>query len=443
MSTSKSQRWRLLVGEGIAPGHVIADKYRLDRIIGTGGMAVVIEAWHRDLQERVAIKLLHRELAADREALARFEREGRAVFPMTSRHVARVLDVGKLPHGVPYIVMELLEGRDLARLVAEGPCAVDTAVDVALEACDALHAAHALGIVHRDLKPENIFLARCPNGVESVKVLDFGVSKIPTRFSRRKRKLTGAATAMGTPRYMAPELWVSARDATPAADVWALGVVLYELLAGRAPFDEADVGKLCTMILRGDPPALRGVRPEVPVALEAVIARALAKEPADRHASVADLAAALVTFASPRGRGAAASIAGAVLRRASDPGPNDHSTDGWQSGKREGVRGSRLAVGVAAAVLGVVAIALAVPWRGTAPAPVAGAPAEEPKTAPVEAAPTAVPVATASATPSPSATVSSRPSAAPRRSRRPATTRPTAEPAPPEPPVGERIFGKM
>jgi serine/threonine-protein kinase len=179
MSTSKSQRWRLLVGEGIAPGHVIADKYRLDRIIGTGGMAVVIEAWHRDLQERVAIKLLHRELAADREALARFEREGRAVFPMTSRHVARVLDVGKLPHGVPYIVMELLEGRDLARLVAEGPCAVDTAVDVALEACDALHAAHALGIVHRDLKPENIFLARCPNGVESVKVLDFGVSKIP------------------------------------------------------------------------------------------------------------------------------------------------------------------------------------------------------------------------------------------------------------------------
>jgi eukaryotic-like serine/threonine-protein kinase len=213
-------RWTKLLGDSVVPGHVVGGKYRIDRLVGAGGMAVVLEAWHLDLEERVAMKLLNAQHARDEEALARFEREARAAFKIKSEHVARVLDVGRFDNRSPYIVMEFLEGVDLATRLEKGTLfGVEEAADYILEACEAVQEAHNIGIVHRDLKPENIFLARRPDGSELCKVLDFGVSKMAGRASKRQRQLTGATAALGTPHYMAPEQWVSASEAGPGADM--------------------------------------------------------------------------------------------------------------------------------------------------------------------------------------------------------------------------------
>jgi len=280
-------------GLEITPGSVIAGKYRIERVLGKGGMGVVLGAWHLHLDEPVAIKVLRGELAADPVIVERFLREARATAKIKSRHVVRVTDADRLPSsGAPYLVMEWLEGSDLASIVHhEGPLDPARAVRHVVEACEALGEAHAIGIVHRDLKPSNLFAARRGDGPPCTKVLDFGVSKL------LGEELTRTDVKLGTPNYMAPEQMVSARDVDGRADIWALGVVLYKLVTGTVPFRATTAAELGMMVLFGEPTPPEQARPDLPPALAQVILRCLRRERAERFASMAELAAALAPFA--------------------------------------------------------------------------------------------------------------------------------------------------
>jgi serine/threonine protein kinase len=271
----------------VLPGETLAGKYRIERVIGQGGMGIVVAARHLELDERVAIKFL---VGAPSEAAAeRFLREARAAAKVKGEHVCRVFDFGKLETGEPYIVMEYLEGTDLARVLSRGgPQAPATVVGWIVEACAALAEAHALGIVHRDLKPANVFLATRPDGSSCAKVLDFGISKLP-----QSATMTGPTAAMGSPLYMSPEQMESARDVDARADVWSLGVVMYELLTGKPPFVGESMAQLTVLVREKDAPPMEGV----PESLAAVVTKCLAKRAADRYVGVAELTAALAPFA--------------------------------------------------------------------------------------------------------------------------------------------------
>lgn len=274
-------------------GDVVAGKYRVERPIGSGGMGVVVAARHLQLDEPVALKFVAVDRATDREAVGRMMREARATFRLRSEHTVRVMDVGELPSGPVFIVMELLEGRDLrAELAARGPLPEKEVVQHALETCLALEEAHAAGIVHRDLKPHNLFLARTARGSTMVKVLDFGMSKLdPELFEAGP--LTRPETALGTPRYMAPEQWKSADAVDHRADIWALGVVMFELLTGEAPLGKLRGAERQARLLAGAIPAPREVRPEVTEGVSRAVMKCLRADPRVRWPSVAHLATAL------------------------------------------------------------------------------------------------------------------------------------------------------
>jgi serine/threonine protein kinase len=270
-------------------GTIIADRYEVTGFLGRGGMGFVVAARHRELGERVAIKFLHRSVAALAE---RFFREARAAAGIESDHVVRIYDAGRLPGGQPYIVMEHLRGEDLAaRLETTGAMPPETVVTILLDICLALAEAHAAGIVHRDLKPENIFLARRRSGEEMVKLLDFGIAKVPDAGS-----ITETAYLLGTPAYMSPEQLLGSRDVDQRSDIWSLGIILYELLTDELPFDGDSLVHLAILIREKPTPRVRARREEVPEELDAVIARCLAKERADRYADVGELAEALTPF---------------------------------------------------------------------------------------------------------------------------------------------------
>src|SRR5215471_9452446 len=255
---------------------VIAGKYRVERIIGRGGMGVVVAAWHLELDQRVALKFLMPELVERGESAERFRREARAAARIKSEHVVRVLDVGNWDGNAPYMVMEYLDGRDLsAELRERGQLTARECVDYVLQAIEAVAEAHALGIVHRDLKPENLFLSKRADGSRTVKVLDFGISKTIMLGSSEEQSLTQTATIMGSPFYMSPEQMRAPRNVDARSDIWALGAILYDLLAGQPPYVAETIPQLCTMMLESDPAPLREIRPEVPPELEAVVARCL------------------------------------------------------------------------------------------------------------------------------------------------------------------------
>ncbi|MDC3954782.1 serine/threonine-protein kinase [Polyangium jinanense] len=279
-------------------GEVIAGKYRIEREIGRGGMGLVLLATHVDLEQPVAVKVLHEDSAYDADAIARFIREARAAGKIQSDHVARVMDAGVLPEGGAYIVMELLDGKDLADVLHdEGPLDISVAVGHVLEACDALAAAHAVGIVHRDLKPANLFLARKPDETKIVKVLDFGVSKMAAQNTpSAPSALTQSGQIFGSPSYMAPEQLRSAADVDARADIWSLGVVLYELVTASLPFPARTMADMMAAVVRDPPQPLAQVRADVPPALEAILVRCLEKEPSDRYTNVGELARALAPF---------------------------------------------------------------------------------------------------------------------------------------------------
>jgi serine/threonine-protein kinase len=281
----------------VAPGELVVGKYRVDRVIGAGGMGIVVAATHVELEQKVALKFLHAHILDGDSGVERFSREARAAVRLKSEHVARVYDVGVLPDGAPFSVMELLDGVDVANYAAaKRPLTVEEAVEIVLQTCDAIVEAHAAGIVHRDLKPQNLFVTHKANGAPLIKVLDFGVSK--WTMAGEDMSLTDSSVVVGSPLYMAPEQMRAARNAEPRSDIWALGVILYELLAGKVPFDGATVTELCLKVVTDPPVPLLELRSEIPAPLAAIVARCLEKEPAKRFENVALLAQALEPFAA-------------------------------------------------------------------------------------------------------------------------------------------------
>jgi serine/threonine-protein kinase len=295
LSSSREPRHR---GDAyVCAGEIVAGKYRVERILGVGGMAFVLSAVHVDLLERFALKFLNKELLRRAGTIERFTREARAACRIRNEHVARVHDVGT-HEGVPFLVMEHLEGRDLGTILGEtGALRVDDAVEYTMQACEALAAAHAHGIVHRDIKPENLFLVE-HEGLPSIKLLDFGISKVALTDDGRSN-LTGRLT-LGTPRYMAPEQIRSTASADARSDLWSLGVVLYELLAGTEAFRADDAAEVCAAVLEQEPVPLLELCPTIPEGLADVVARCMRKDPAQRFANVAELAVALLPFAPTR-----------------------------------------------------------------------------------------------------------------------------------------------
>ena len=272
------------------PGDVIAGKYRVERVLGSGGMGIVVEATHLTLEEKVAVKFLKPEALENAASVARFAREARAAAKIKSEHVCRVLDV-VVDGGMPYLVMEYLEGRDLDDIVEKsGGIPPADAVDYILQACEALAEAHVAGIIHRDLKPANLFLSRRADGSPVIKVLDFGISKIQPKPGSNDAAMTATSSLLGSPLYMSPEQMKATRDVDVRTDIWSVGVILYEVLTGARPFSGDTIPQICANIL-GEPPA--PIPGRVPPALERVIFRCLEKRPDDRFQTIAELAEAL------------------------------------------------------------------------------------------------------------------------------------------------------
>ncbi|MFS8066498.1 MAG: serine/threonine-protein kinase, partial [Byssovorax sp.] len=272
----------------IAEGEVLAGKYRIERVLGQGGMGVVVAAMHLQLNQRVAIKLLLQ--GATPEVVERFLREARAAVRLKCQHVARVIDVGALPDGAPYMVMEYLEGNDLSQIVrGSGALSVPDAVEYLLHACEAIGEAHSIGIIHRDLKPANLFLTRAADGTSTVKVLDFGISKTGESESSEGEgmSLTKTSAVLGSPLYMSPEQMKSARSADARSDIWSLGAILYELLTGGVPFNAMTFTELVLMANMEAPRPIATIRNDVAPGLEAAVLKCLAKRPEDRFANVA------------------------------------------------------------------------------------------------------------------------------------------------------------
>ena len=293
---------------GVTAGDVLAGKYRVDQVLGAGGMGVVVAAYHLQLEQRVALKFLRASALRDPSGRARFDREARAAARIRGEHVARVLDVGHLESGAPYLVMEYLEGLDLsAWLSRRGPLPVELAVDFVLQACEAVAEAHSLGIIHRDLKPANLFCVHRPDGLPSIKVLDFGISKTAPG-DASEAHMTATSAVIGSPLYMSPEQMRSPREVDTRADVWALGIVLYELLTGRTPFASETLPMLVLRIAQEPAPPIWIHRGDVPAPLAAAISACLVKDRERRTRSVGELAAAIAPFASVRGRVSASTI---------------------------------------------------------------------------------------------------------------------------------------
>ena len=276
----------------LAPGTVLLGKYRVDEVLGVGGMGRVVRASHLYLQQSFAIKLLLPAMLENPQTVTRFLREAQATSRLKSEHIVRVLDVGTMPDGVPFMVMEHLEGSDLNQILRHhGPQLPGVVCDLVLQACEGLAEAHALGFVHRDIKPSNFYVTRRPDGSMLLKILDFGISKVPVG----GEDLTGAHAMLGTPTYAAPEQLRSGREVDRRSDIWSLGVVSYQLLEGRAPFAGETFAELLVKVTTEQPEPMIA---QLPPGLAAVIHRCLAKDPSQRQQDVGELARMLAPFAS-------------------------------------------------------------------------------------------------------------------------------------------------
>lgn len=281
------------------PGTILLGKYRVDSVIGRGAMGIVIAATNIGLNQKVAIKFMLPGKGTNPERHERFMREARIAARLTNQHIARVLDVGTLEESAaPYLVMEFLRGKDLEGVLEErGVLPFAEAVSYVLQVCEAVAEAHKAGIVHRDLKPANLFLTKLADGSACVKVLDFGVSKLTETGGA---ELTHESAVMGSPLYMPPEQMQASRDVDARADVWSLGIVLYQLVAGITPFHAEGLPQVCTRVFMGEPTPLTKFRPDAPAGLEAVLLRCFEKDRDQRWQNLAELAAALVPFGPAR-----------------------------------------------------------------------------------------------------------------------------------------------
>ncbi len=284
-------------------GETLDGKFRIERVIGEGAVGLVVEAMHIDLGERVAIKFLRPAKRGRADQVTRFAREARAAARLNSEHVAHVIDVGELPNGDPYMVMELLQGRDLDQVLnATGPILnTATAALYIIQACEALAEAHSVGIVHRDIKPANLFLVERGGTLPIIKLLDFGISKaaLTGEYTDIVVAETKTTAIMGTPYYMAPEQVRSTRDVDHRADIWALGAVLFELVSGKTAWRAEDLGTLVQEILAQEPRGLAEVRSDIDPEFAAVVGGALMRDADKRYPSAAAFARALLPFAPP------------------------------------------------------------------------------------------------------------------------------------------------
>ncbi len=370
-------------------GLVVGGRYKIVRTLGAGGMGGVYVAEHELIGKTVALKCLHKEYTRDKDLVERFKREARAATAIGNEHIVDVTDMGDLPDGAPFLVMEFLSGTTLSGLMEDvGAMRIPRAIHIVRQVCDALGAAHEKGIVHRDLKPENVFLTKRGNDPDFVKVLDFGISKIHSG-DRPDRGLTRTGMAIGTPTYMSPEQAQGLRDVDARTDVWALGVILYEMLTGHRPFEADSYPMLLMRIVGSDPDAVTKWRKDVPPELSAIVMRCLEKPVGTRMQTMRELEVALQKFSSsdsapeivgevaggapPSGglavgtvvhgsgdKGGEASVASAPTPDSSRPAPNNDS----------GVRTS--AIGTATRVTGGVDTpATDVPAKGAGPKPAA------------------------------------------------------------------------
>jgi serine/threonine protein kinase len=429
-----------------ARGDLIAGRYRIERKIGTGGMGFVVAALDEATGTRVAIKLLLPEGStaasgfADgdgsevvertnrrRDLATRLLREASAASRIASEHVTRVLDIGRLDSGDPYVVMELLEGADLGRHAKErGPMPVAEVVSLVLQACEAIQEAHTLGIVHRDLKPANLFLTRKPDGTPFVKVLDFGISKV---LGADDNQLTATSDMLGSPLYMAPEQIRNARDVDARADVWSLGTILYRLLAGRAAFEANGSAATLAAIIGDTPEPLRNLRPDVPPDLEALVRHCLEKDRHRRVQSVRELMIALLRFSVAQTGEYAPAVVPAPLPPAAAANPSTASV-APNAVTVSGPRQRSLAVAVAGLFVAATVLGCLVAWQLFAPGAAAPGDARSsgmtPATSGLAAAGGAA-SATSAPPPSPSALPSAPGTSAPAAS---ATASTAAEPPP-------------
>ena len=304
-------------------GDVLAGKYSVESVLGLGGMGMVLLVRHIDLGQQMAIKLMMPGVIHDDQAPARFVREARAAAAIQSEHVVRIFDVGTFDSGLPYMVMELLRGEDLSQvLVRETHLAIEDAVDYVLQASHAIAEAHARGIVHRDLKPSNLFVTTRSDGTPLVKVLDFGISKAlnPDVDVPSAANLTATSAIMGSPLYMSPEQVRNAKQVDARTDIWALGVILHELLTGAPTFSADTLPGICAAITADDPPPLRSLREDAPVELEAVLVKCLEKNVAKRYQTTKEFMLALRPFASRAGRIEPTSVPAALTMREATSG---------------------------------------------------------------------------------------------------------------------------
>jgi serine/threonine-protein kinase len=461
------------------PGEIVADKYRVEKSLGGGGMGVVVAATHLTLHERVALKFLHPRLVGREVTVSRFLREAQTAARIKSEHVTRVLDVATLPSGVPFMVLELLEGQDLGRLLrARGPLPVAEAVGLVVQACAGVAEAHALGIVHRDLKPANLFLTRKSDGTPLVKVLDFGISKVGAADQEGNPELTLTVTddVLGSPQYMAPEQLRSPKGVDARADVWSLGMILYRLTTGECAFEGETAASLLAALAADEPIPMRRRRADIPVELEAIVMRCLTKNREVRYRDAAELAEALVPFAPltlafPAGFRFGATNPGSITGSgdgyrtpmsqgtgASGPAPSatppagpDATHGAWTTSSTPRRRGPALAIA------GVVTIVAAALFAGillgrTQAGPAAGSssdargpsPDARSSAAPLPSAqaiaPGADPSTSAAASTAPSAAATAAPSAAPSASA--SADAPTSPAKPPRRGGGARPGGK-
>jgi serine/threonine-protein kinase len=305
------------VSTELKQGDTLGGKFRIERLVGRGGMGVVMEATNVQLDQKVAIKLLARK-ADDPSVVERFMREAKAAARLKSEHVARVFDVGKDPTHGPFIVMEFLDGKTLAQLVSEtGRVPLHRAVEYVIDACEGLAEAHARGIVHQDVKPGNLFVVTGDDGRPSVKVLDFGIATMRTKEPATRDSKSSAPRSQGTPAYLSPEQ-LRGHDVDHRADIWSLGCVLYELLCAERAFRSQRFTELVTQILE-TPPEPMPADLELPSAVTQVLDRCLQKNPEARYHSTGELALALLPFARRRAHSSVAKAVAHVKTGGLDP----------------------------------------------------------------------------------------------------------------------------
>jgi serine/threonine-protein kinase len=440
-------------------GEVLAEKYQITRFIGEGGMGTVYEAQHAIVGRRFAVKYLRAELAGEEETLERFRREARAAGALENENIVSVVDFGVAGDGIPYMVMEYLVGEDLASLLGrEGPMPIARAVNLVIQVCRGLDAAHAAGIIHRDLKPENLFVGRRGDGTDLVKILDFGIAKLSEAgMLGPMTPVTRSGATMGTPFYMPPEQARGAKTIDHRADIYSLGVILFEALSGERPHPGQSYNEILYHILTQPPVPLDSLRAGLHPDLVGTVHQAIAFDPQDRPPSAAQLARALAPHAGRQITPLRSQFDLQVTRQSAGPSTAEPAVgEAATTGAKAKAHSRRWALAV-----GGLAIAAAAAWAmvGHRSSSVSGAKAVVPvvtaETAAVPVIPTSG-VATIDARPAePAVAPAARPAADagaskatilqgspgahPKASKRALPARPSPSAAPPSAPAGPQF----